>query len=97
LTEKGEAGSIGFDGGKLIKGRKRHLLVDTFGLYRSASSEALIYLAVWIATSFGHSQEILVTRPINSVMICTIELIWDFISIHLMINYETLGHEVNYH
>jgi hypothetical protein len=24
--------SIGFDGGKLIKGRKRHLLVDTLGL-----------------------------------------------------------------
>ena len=24
--------AVGFDGGKQIKGRKRHLLVDTFGL-----------------------------------------------------------------
>jgi hypothetical protein len=29
---RGVGGIRGFDGGKLVKGRKRHLLVDTLGL-----------------------------------------------------------------
>jgi hypothetical protein len=48
ITGVGEA--RGFDGGKLVKGRKRHLLVETEGLVLKARPTPPI---VWTATGSG--------------------------------------------
>jgi Transposase DDE domain len=47
-TTGGVGGERGYDGGKKVKGRKRHLLVDTQGLVLKASRS--IQLTSWTVT-----------------------------------------------
>jgi hypothetical protein len=50
-STQSEPQAVGCDGGKKVKGRKRHILVDTWGLLKgyeivTDTSEAFLYIAM---------------------------------------------------
>lgn len=63
-----EADSRGFDGGKKVKGRKRHLLVDTLGLL----------LACWVTTADVQDRDAaaLVVLPEAKAQFPTLQKVW---------------------